>query len=139
MKNSLLSCSLVVKKTSILTKLHYFMDRKVNKMLFIPTFHEKITAPMLTFCNKPPFSKKDLPSSLYSLKKTSILSKTLCSHVIFFFKLVMKKHPAVMPIFGQEKYRFCQNYTILWAKKVNRMAFFSDFSQKNNFCHAHIL
>ena len=34
-----------------------------------------------------------------------------------------------MPIFGKKR-QFCQNYTILWAKKVNRMPFLSDFHEK---------
>ena len=83
--------------------------------------------------------KKICPQAYILSKKRQFFQKHCVPMWFFFFKLVMKKHPAVMPIFGQEKYRFCQNYTILWAKKVNRMAFFSDFSQKNNFCHAHIL
>ena len=97
---------------------HYTIlwTKKVNKMLFIPTFHEKISAFMPIFCKKRPFS------TIFS-QKTSILSKTLCFHSIF-FEFMNKKPPAVMPIFGQKKRRFCQNYNILKAKKVNRMAFF---------------
>ena len=37
-----------------------------------------------------------------------------------------------------KKRQFCQNYTILWANKVNRMPFFSDLSWKNHCSHAHI-
>ena len=35
-----------------------------------------------------------------------------------------------MPVFGQKKRQFCQNYTILWAKKINRMLFFPIFHEK---------
>ena len=38
-----------------------------------------------------------------------------------------------------KKRKFCQNYTLLWAKKVNRMPFFSDFSRKKHCFHVHIL
>ena len=42
------------------------------------------------------------------------------------------KTPAVMPIFGQLKRHFCNNYTILWVKKVNMMEFFPIFHNKIN-------
>ena len=65
------------------------------------------------------------------VEKTSNLSKILCSHVIFFFKFEMKNPAAVMPIsYLIKKRQFCQNWFILWIKKVNRMSFFSDFNGK---------
>merc|ERR1712083_979617 len=42
-----------------------------------------------------------------------------------FFLIFHEKIPAVMPIFGPENVYFCQNYSILWAKNVDRMPFFS--------------
>ena len=54
------------------------------------------------------------------------------------FQIFHEKLPAVKPIFGK-KTSVCQNYTIFWVKKVNRMPFFSDFSRKNNCSNAHIL
>ena len=36
-----------------------------------------------------------------------------------------------MPIFGKKRI-FCQNYTILWAIKVNKMPFFSRFFTKKS-------
>ena len=72
-------------------------------------------------------TKKSLLFRPYFVQKTSIL----------------KKHGALMPIFCRKNARslkntlfsfhrrqFCQNYTILWAKKVNRTPLFSDFSHK---------
>ena len=46
----------------------------------------------------------------------------------FFFNFFMKScsHAHDWPT----KRQFYQNYTLLWAKKVNRMPFFSDFSRK---------
>ena len=35
-----------------------------------------------------------------------------------------------MPLLGRKKSKFCQNYTTLWQKKVNRMPFSSDFHGK---------
>ena len=43
-----------------------------------------------------------------------------------------------MPICGQ-KTSILSKQPILWAKKVNRMPFFSDFSRENRCSHAHIL
>ena len=34
---------------------------------------------------------------------------------------------------------FCQNYTIVWATKINRMLFFSIFHEKNHSSHAQFL
>ena len=68
---------------------------------------------------------------------TSILSKTQCSHVIF-FKFPMR-NPLLLCQYLVKKLP-CQDYTIWWAKKVNRMSFFFlHFSRKNQCSHAHSL
>ena len=70
-------------------------------------------------------------------QKTSNLTKTLCSHIIFFeFSM---KNPLLPCPYLVEKSKFCQNYTILWQKKVNRMPFSSDFSRKNYCPNAHVV
>ena len=52
---------------------------------FFPIFHEKISTLMPIFCQKNAHSKKiTLLSYPYFVKKTSIISKTQSSHVIFF-------------------------------------------------------
>ena len=81
--------------------------------------------------------KNTMLSCPHFVKKTSTLSITQCSHVIFFTSFM--KNPPVSCPYLVKKRQFCQNYTILWAKKVNRMPFFSDFSRKNHCSHAHIL
>ena len=43
-----------------------------------------------------------------------------------FFQIFYEKPPAVLPIFVQKKCQICQNYTILWDQKVNRMPFFHE-------------
>ena len=53
----------------------------------------------------------------------------LSYHFISFFH---EKPLAVIPIFGPKKSQFCENYTILWAKKVTRMPFFSLFFTKKS-------
>ena len=61
-------------------------------------------------------------------KKSSILSKTRCSHVIFFNFFM--KNPCCHTHIWSKKHQFCQNYTILWDKKVNRIPVLLIFHQK---------
>ena len=60
----------------------------------------------------------------------------------------MKNPSAIIHIIGQ-KSQFCQNYTLLWAKRFNRMPIFSIFHEKFNalvpilrknrsFCEKHV-
>ena len=65
-----------------------------------------------------------------SLKNRALMS---------FFFIFFSKNQLLLCPYLVKKRQFCQNYTILWAKKVNRMPFFSDFPRKNNNSHAHIL
>ena len=75
---------------------------------------------MPIFCD---FSRKNYRSYAHILwKNVHSLKNTLLSSLYF-----IKKH------------QFCQNNTILWAKEVSRMPFFSDFSRKNYRSYAHIL
>ena len=96
-------------------------------MLSCPYFVKKIVHSL----------KNRLLSWPYFVKKTSILLKTRCSYVIF--SNFSWKTPCCHAHIWSKKRQFCQNYTILWAKKVNRMPFFSDFSRKNYCSHAHIM
>ena len=73
----------------------------------------------------------------YFVKKTSILTKTHCSHVIFFEYSM--ENPLLPCPYLVKKSQFCQNYNILWQKIVNRMPFSSDFSRKNYCPNAHVL
>merc|ERR1711947_262 len=43
-----------------------------------------------------------------------------------------EKTPAVKPIYGKKNFKSVK-ITLFWARKDNRMPFFSDFSRKNNF------
>ena len=56
----------------------------------------------------------------------SLRNTVLACH---FFQIYLENYPAVMPIFDQKKRQFCEKYSILLAKKVNRMPFFSDSSR----------
>ena len=49
---------------------------------------------------------------------------------IFFHLVVLEKPPVGKPLFGHKKRRLCQNYTIIWAKKVHGMPFFPIFYEK---------
>ena len=57
-----------------------------------------------------------------------ILSKAQCSRIIFtiFHEKLLLSCPYLI-----KKRQFCQNNTILWAKEVSMMPFFSHFSEKN--------
>ena len=72
----------------------------------------------------------------YFIKKISILSKhgTLMS---FFFSWII---PFYHSGDWSKKRKFCQNYTLLWTKKVNRMPFlFCWVLWKNTCSYAHTL
>ena len=98
---------------------------------------KKHDALMSIFCQKTVHSVKTRGSNPHILSKTAHSVKTRCSRAIF-FKIFMKK-PRLSFTRSVKKRQFCQNYTLLWAKKVNRMPLFSDFSRKNHCSHAHIL
>ena len=88
-------------------------------------------------CNKNVHSLKNKPLSCpHFVKTTTILSKILCPHVIF-QKNFMINIPLSCPCLVK-KCKFCRNYTILWAPKVNRMYFFPVYLKKNNCSRAHI-
>ena len=77
------------------------LAKKVNrKSPFYFDFHKKIIY-LMPIWQKCPFSKKYPALMLICGQKTSILWKTRCSHVIFFFNFSGKTH-VVMPIFGQK-------------------------------------
>ena len=82
---------------------------------------------MPIFCQK---NAKCLKNTLFScpcfVKKTSILSKTRCSHVIF-FKFFMEKSLPVMPMFSQKNVNSVKTI----GQKVNRIPiFFPNFHDK---------
>ena len=72
---------------------------------------------------------KPLGFSEFSSKSVRFCLKIRCSHVLF-FQISHEKLPAVMHMIGKKKRKFCQNYTLLWAKKVNRMPFFPISDEK---------
>ena len=112
--------------------------KKVNRMPFFPISHEKITALMPIFCQQNANSLKTHFSHVHIFSKNiNSLKHAVVSY--HFFQICYEKPLAVVPIVGQKNRQFCQNYTILWAKKVNRMPFPPYFSRKNNFSHAHFL
>ena len=87
------------------TPLHYWP--KSQRMPFFPIFHVKISADMPIFCHKNIHSlkNKSLCSHSHIVKITSILSKTLCSYVIF------SKFSWKTPC--------CQDH--IWSKNVNSL------------------
>ena len=61
-------------------------------------------------------------------QKTSNLSKTRCSHVNFCSNFTWKT--SCSSPYLVIKRQLCQNYTLLWAQKVNNMLFFFAISHK---------
>ena len=49
------------------------------------------------------------------------------------------ENPWPLSPFLVKKRQFCQNYSIFWVHKVNKIPLFSDVFQKNQRSHAHIL
>ena len=130
MKNPLLSSPYMVKKTSNLSKLHYFGPEKTIGCPSFLIFHGKIIALISTahiFSKNRPFSKNHLFLCPYYVKKTSILTKTNCSHIIFikiFIKNSLRSY-----LYLVKKTSILSKLHIM-TKKVNRMSFFSDISRK---------
>ena len=114
---------------SIKTTLYYGPKKSIG-CPFFPIFYEKIIFLMPIFYQKNVHSLKNtMLSCPHFVKKTSIFSITQCSHVIF-LKYFMKNPPVLCPYLVNKR-QFCQNYTILWAKTVNRMPFcFRFFTKK---------
>ena len=117
------------KKTSILLNVPYIIDQKSKQEAVFFDFHEKIIS-LIPRGQKYSFSKKQTALMLIFCHKTSILSKTLCSRVIFF--LIFMIHPCCHARIWSKKCQFCQNYIKLWTKKVYRMPFFP-ISHKKSF------
>ena len=131
-KNSLRSYLYLVKKTSILSKLH-IMTKKVNRMSFFSDISRKKFALMpIYFQKKRPFSKKTLLHAHILSKKRPFFQKR-CALMSIFSKILSKTPCGHAHIWS--KTSILSKYTIIWAKKVNMMPFFSDFSRKNYRSH----
>ena len=84
---------------------------------------------MPIFCQQNANSLKTHFSHVHIFSKNiNSLKHTVVSY--HFFQSCYEKPLAVVPIVGQKNRQFCQNYTILWAKKVNRMPFPPIFQEK---------
>ena len=88
-------------KMSILSKLHYIMGQKVNRIpLFFPNFHDKILLSCPYFIKKRPFSNKHtVLTPIFCQKNVHSLKNSVLAS---FFSKVSWKTPAVMPIFDQQ-------------------------------------
>ena len=89
---------------------------KVNKMPFFPDFLLKNSCSHTQFILVIRlFFKEETALKSMFCQKTFILSKTLCSHVIF-FQVFFKKSPAVKPIFGKKTSVLSKLHYILGQK-----------------------
>ena len=113
-------------KRQFCQKLIVLWIKKVNRTSFFSDFHRKITSLMPIFCKEDVnYRKKNLLSSPYFIKKTSALSKTRCSDVIF-SKILWKTPSCLSRPYLIKKRQLCQNYTLLCAKTI-RCQFFPIF------------
>ena len=119
-------------KTSILSKQNYntWWAIKVHKIPFFLILHEKIAALIPIFYHKYVFSLKNTLLSSSCIMKKRPISQKHCA-LMSFFSSFLWKTPAVKPIYRQKTVQSLK-ITLFWAKKDNRMPFFSDFSRKNN-------
>ena len=136
MKNPLLSYPYLVKKTSILSKLHYIFSfaKKIRRMPFFPDFHKTCLLSGPYFIKKVHYLKTTLLSCAYFVKKTSILPKT-DALMSFYFQFFLENPPAVIPIFGQKPVKT----TLCYGQQSQQDVLFSDLRRKNHTSYAHIL
>ena len=134
MKNPLLSCPYLIKKRQFCQNNTILWAKEVSMMPFFSDFSRKNHRSYAHILWKNVHSLKNtLLSSLYFVKKTSILSKTLCSHVKFFMKNSMLPCPyLVRKIINSVKAPL--HY---WAES-QQDALFSNFSRKTKCSHAHM-
>ena len=126
-------------KTSILSKLQYYMGQKVNRMPFFFDFSWKNDFSHAHILSKKlQFAKKTHCSHAHILSEKRLFSQKNGAPMLFFSNISLKALCCHAQICSKER-QFCQNYTILWAKKINRKLLFSDFSPKNHSSHAHFL
>ena len=92
---------------------------------------------MPKFCQKNVHSLKNHLSYAHILSKVLSFSQKQCVSCNFFSNLY-EKPPAVTLIFGPKKHQFCQTYSILLAKKVNRKPFFFSIFTKKSFLSGHM-
>ena len=129
-KHPILSCRYFVKKRQFCQNQNTWWAIKVQKMPFFLILYEKIAALIPIFSHKYVYSLKNTLLSSSCIMKKRLFSQKHCAHVLF-FQVFYEKPPAVKPIYGQKDVKSVK-ITLFWAKKDNRMPFFSDFSQKNN-------
>ena len=129
MKNPLLSSPYLVKKRRFCQNYTIFLVNKVIRMPFFSDFSRKNNCSNAHILSKNrPFSKNHLFLCPYYVKKTSILTKTNCSHIIFikiFIKNSLRSY-----LYLVKKTSILSKLHIL-TKKVNRMSFFRIFDEKN--------
>ena len=107
----------------------YYGPKKSTGCPFSSIFHEKITTFMRISVKKRTFSKENTLSCPYFVRKTSILSKTLCSHVNF-FKIFMKNPLLPCLYLVKKKTSILSKLYYIFGQKVNRMPFFLIFHVK---------
>ena len=106
-----------------------------------PDFSCKKSMLLCPYCQKNrPFCEKHVAFMPIFCRKNVHSLKTRCTVLsCHSFQTFHQKTPCFHAQDRSKIRQFCQNYTLLWAKKVNRMPLFSEFSRKNQSSDAHIL
>ena len=126
-KNPLLSCPYVVPKRKFCQNYTISVPEKSIECLFFPICHEKPIAIMPILCQKRQFSIKHTALMPIFCQKTSTLSKTQCSHVIF-FKFFMKNPLLSCPYQVKKTSSLTKIQNIMGQKSQQDALFFSKTS-----------
>ena len=115
-KLPILSCRYFVKKRQFCQNYNTWWAIKVHKMPFFSNSSQKNRCSHTHILSQVRlFSKEHTILKFMFYEKTSVLSKTMCSHVIF-FKFFMK-NPLLSSPYMVKKRQNCQNYTISGQKR----------------------
>ena len=113
----------------------YYGPKKTIGCPHFPIFRNKSLLSCQYFVKKRPFFKKHTDVMPIFCRKTSILSKH--SALLPFSSIFSWKNPCCHARIWLKKCHVCHSYTILWAKKVNRISFYRSFHEKKK-SYAHI-
>ena len=127
MKNPLLSCPYLVKKTSILTKLYYIMGQKSQQDALFSDFSRKNYYSHVHILSKKPPKKHIVLMSIFCEKNVHSLKNTVLS--CHSFQIFHEKPNSVMPIFVKKNVNSVIN-TLQYGTKSQQDSLFSDFHEK---------
>ena len=137
MKNRLLSCSYLVKKRQFCQNYTILRAKSKPDALFLRFFMKNHWSNAHILSKNRQFSKKHIAlMSIFCQKNVHSPKNTV---LLFHFFQIFLQRTNGDAHFWSNKDQFCQNFTILRAKKLNRMPFFPILHEKKPCSHVHIL